>query len=95
MIGTLHDVFEISGRGCVVLIEDHAGTCRAGDAIVIGEAEWTIAGLEMINYQPEALKRMGEGWRPPLGLLLRNASKDDLIGLVGQRCSTLGKATDR
>ena len=86
MVGTLVDVFEISGRGCVVLVEIEEGACKVGDVFAAGSGRWAISGIEMINYRAEGLERIRAGWKPPTGLLLRGATKDELTPLIGQRC---------
>jgi len=89
MEGTLLDVFEISGRGVVVLIEPREGSCRIGDQLQIGDVTWPITGIEMISYNAEGMRRLAEGWKPPLGVLLGGASKAELSGLIGQEFATL------
>ncbi len=87
MTGTLLDVFEISGRGCVVLVDVEEGNCRTGDRLIIGSIDYPISGIDRPRYMPETLQRIAEGWRPPLGLLLKGAEKNALAGFVGQPCS--------
>ena len=87
MIGTLLDVFEISGRGCVVLVDIEQGGCKVGDTLAAGTGRWVVNGIEMPNYSPETIQRISEGWKPPNGILVRGAIKDDLVALIGQRCS--------
>ena len=84
MIGTLLDVFEISGRGCVVLIDIQSGSCRVGDDLRIGPRVWPVTGIEMPNYTSESIERIRQGWKPPTGVLLRGAEKSELIDFVGQ-----------
>jgi hypothetical protein len=89
MTGILLDVFEISGRSCVVLIDVGAGDCRAGDRLTVGSTDYPISGIDVPRYMPETLQRIAEGWRPPLGLLLKGAEKNTLTNLIGQPCSTI------
>ena len=89
----LLDVFEISGRGCVVAVEAGSTDCRAGDQLCIGEHSWEITGIDIPRYSPEALGRMEEGWVPPIGLLLKGAAKHELVELIGHKCHFVdGKA---
>jgi translation elongation factor EF-Tu-like GTPase len=88
MIGTLLEVFEISGRGCVVLVDIESGSCRVGDQLSIGSAEWPITGIDMPNYTPETLERIRRGWKPPTGILLGGAEKNELIERIGEQCRT-------
>jgi translation elongation factor EF-Tu-like GTPase len=88
MSGTLLDVFEISGRGCVVLVDVEEGDCRTGDRLIVGSIGHSISGIDRPRYMPETLQRIAEGWRPPLGLLLKDAEKNALAALIGQPCST-------
>ena len=92
MIGTLLDVFEISNRGPVVLVDVESGSCRIGDQLRIGEAGWSIIGIEMPNYTPETIDRIRQGWKPPTGILLRGARKIDLTELIGRQVSTIDAA---
>ncbi len=87
MNGTLLDVFEIAGRGCVVLVDVHAGDCSVGDKLTFGEKEFEVIGIDVPRYSPETVRRMEEGWKPPLGLLLRNAFKSDLLAWIGRTVS--------
>lgn len=87
MAGTLLDVFEISGRGCVVLVDIEEGACKVGDTFAAGSGRWAISGIEMVNYRPEALERIRAGWKPPTGLLLRGATKAELAPQIGKPCS--------
>ena len=89
MKGTLEDVFEISGRGAVVLVQIHDGHCLVGDSLVVGKKPWPITGIEMIKYSDEGMRRIAEGWVPPTGLLLRGALKADLIEWVGSDVATV------
>ena len=86
MIGTVIEVFEITGRGCVVLIDVESGNCRTGDHLVLDNKSFPIDGIEMQNWGPEAIRRLQAGWSPPLGLLLGGAKKADLLKLVGEKC---------
>ncbi|WP_077145051.1 hypothetical protein [Sphingopyxis sp. KK2] len=81
---TLSDVFEISGRGCVVTVQTDARNCRAGDILGIGEYSWEIIGIDIPRYSPETLEQMREGWKPPIALLLKDAMKAQLSKLIGQ-----------
>jgi translation elongation factor EF-Tu-like GTPase len=88
MEGSLIDVFEISGRGCVVLVEIESGSVRVGDGLIVTGRTWPITGIEMVTYNAEGLRRLSEGWQPPTGILLGDAEKSDLIGAIGERvCS--------
>ena len=86
-IGKLVEVFEISGRGCVALIEIDAGFCRIGDELKIGDRPWKISGIEMVKYNAEGHRRIAEGWKPPTGVLLAGAGKADLQPYVGTSIS--------
>ena len=88
MVGVLQDVFEINGRGCVVLVDVESGSCKTGDTLSVAGKSWPITGIEMPNWRPEAVRRIQEGWKPPLGLLLRGATKADLVDAVGGPCSS-------
>ena len=85
MIGRLLDVFEIAGRGCVVVIDIESGSCRIGDELRIGPRVWPITGIEMPNYTPESIERIRQGWKPPTGVLLGGAQKGELVDFVGER----------
>jgi translation elongation factor EF-Tu-like GTPase len=87
--GTLEDVFEVTGRGAVVLVQIHDGLCTVGDNLVVGRGQWPITGIEMIKYNEEGMRRMAEGWVPPVGILLGGAAKTDLIEWIGTEVSTL------
>ena len=90
MKSVLVDVFEITGRGCVVLIDASPSLMiNVGTKITIGGKSYIVGGVEMLNYNnAENLERIKQGWKPPLGkpplgLLLRAASKADLVDYVG------------
>jgi len=93
MTGVLLDVFEISGRGCVALVDVKQGDCKAGDRLIVGLASYEISGIDIPRYRPETAQRIAEGWRPPLGLLIKGAEKDKLSGFIGQPCSTAVEST--
>ena len=88
MEGSLIDVFEISGRGCVVLVEIESGAVRIGDRLVVTGRTWPVTGIELVTHNAEGLRRLSEGWQPSTGILLGGAEKSDLIGAIGERvCS--------
>jgi hypothetical protein len=87
--GTLSHVFEITGRGCVVVVQTDARDCRTGDKLGVGEYCWEIIGIDVPRYSPETVERMKDGWRPPIGLLLKNATKAQLSGLIGHNCQLI------
>ena len=91
MIGTLTDVFEITGRGCVVLVDIESGHCLIGDHLIIGGRSWPVTGIEMPNWGPDAIQRMKEGWKPQTGILLGGAQKSELLGSVGQQVTKLAR----
>jgi translation elongation factor EF-Tu-like GTPase len=84
MEGTLLEAFEISGRGCVALIDIESGTCGIGDRVAIGANIYEVTGVEMPHYDAEGRRRIAAGWKPPIGVLLQDARKSDLLGLIGQ-----------
>ncbi|MEI9850886.1 MAG: hypothetical protein WDN24_08535 [Sphingomonas sp.] len=89
MIGKLLDVFEISGRGCVVLVDVESGSRQISDIVRLATMDWPISGIEMPNHRPCVIERMKEDWKPPLGLLLlRGAAKSELRAALGEHCST-------
>ena len=45
--GVVADVFEISGRGVVVLLEKFDGSARIGDSLAFGAAAFEIVGVEI------------------------------------------------
>jgi hypothetical protein len=92
MIGKLVEAFNISGRGCVVLVDVQSGSCRVGDKLSISTSTWPITGIEMPNYNAEGRRRIADGWKPPLGILLRGAVKSELVELIGQTCLTTDQA---
>jgi PrmC N-terminal domain len=47
--GMLLDVFQISGRGTVLLIEIKRGVFRVGDVFAIGELQLVARGIELVN----------------------------------------------
>jgi release factor glutamine methyltransferase len=47
--GVLQDVFQISGRGTVVLIEIKRGVVHIGDSFAIGELQLVAKGIELVN----------------------------------------------
>jgi translation elongation factor EF-Tu-like GTPase len=87
--GTLEDVFEISGRGAVALVKIDDGYCLTGDNLVVGGKAWPITGIEMVKYNDEGMRRMAEGWVPPIGILLSGALKVDLVEWVGSSVETV------
>jgi translation elongation factor EF-Tu-like GTPase len=89
MNGTLQEVFEITGRGVVVLVEIRDGLVLTGDTLSIGRMEWPITGIEMVNYGEEGRRRLAEGWVPPVGVLLKGATKADLVEQIGTEVKTL------
>lgn len=89
MIGVLQDVFEITGRGVVVLVGIRDGLVQIGDTFSIGNMEWPISGIEMVNYGEEGRRRLAEGWVPPVGILLSGASKAELQNHIGNDVRTL------
>lgn len=94
--GTLLDVFELSGRGgAVALLEACDGGAKVGDWLQIGDARWEIAGVEMVKYNADGLRRIVEGWKPPLGVLLRDSTKQELSALIGQEFVTLDRNENR
>jgi translation elongation factor EF-Tu-like GTPase len=87
--GKLVDVFEISGRGVVVLVEIDDGRVKAGDTLILDESRFPITGVEMVNYNAEGRQRLAEGWVPPVGLSLRGAKKPDIEGWIGREVGTV------
>lgn len=88
MRGKLIDVFDISGRGCVVLVDIENGSCTIDDVLRVGPNRWAVAGIEMINHNADGLQKIAEGWIPPAGILLRDALKADLQPHIGTVVST-------
>jgi hypothetical protein len=86
--GTLLDVFEITGRGCIALVDSDSRDCRAGDMLSVNNRDWEIIGIDIPRHSLETIERMEDGWRPPLALLLKKAEKAELISLIGQECSS-------
>lgn len=87
MRGVLKDCFEISGRGTVVLLdpEGEDGRLLIGDRVSIAGRRWMVAGIEMPNYRqlpPPDVRRL-------LGVLLTDATKAELVPLIGQTFETL------
>jgi hypothetical protein len=56
--------------------------------------DWPISGIEMPYYTAEAIARRQRGSKPPAGLLLRNATKNELIDFVGAQCSAVAATND-
>jgi hypothetical protein len=89
MIGSLLEVFEIAGRGCIILVDIESGNIRVGDSLTIGDRTWPVTGIEMVNYGAEGRRRLSEGWTPPIGILLGDAEKADLVEVIGERVSSV------
>jgi len=73
------DVFNITGRGCVVNGRIQEGVFRIGDPIKIlrngvVEGKTTIAGIEMINYSSRSIPRDDN-----IGFLLKGFNKEDIL----------------
>jgi len=73
------DVFNITGRGCVVGGRIQEGVFRIGDPIKIlrngvVEGKTTITGIEMINYSSRSIPRDDN-----IGFLLRGINKEDIL----------------
>jgi translation elongation factor EF-Tu-like GTPase len=84
MAGTLGEVFDITGRGVVVILKDFDGSVRVGDRVAIGSHSWEVSGIEM-GLRP--LDPDNPPARKGVGVLLRGASKAELLPLVGEPVS--------
>jgi elongation factor Tu len=75
---TVHDVFNIRGRGTVVTGQVEAGTLKVGDEINIGRQgaasmSVVVAGIEMLRNQITQAQA-GDN----VGVLLRGVEKQDV-----------------
>jgi len=73
------DIFNITGRGCIVSGRIQEGEFRIGDPIKILrngviEGKTTIAGIEMINYSNKSIPR-----DDTIGFLLKGLNKEDIL----------------
>ena len=87
MKGTLGEVFEITGRGVVVCLEQYQGDVRSGERLVIGGREWTIAGVEM-PYGKRTLEQLQTGLPVTIAVIVRPGAKADLVPLIGRDFET-------
>ncbi len=90
MSGTLGDVFEITGRGTVVILKDFDGSVKIGDQVAIGGHKWVVTGNEMPG-RPIDLNNIPP--RRPVGVLLADARKAELLPLVGQPITVIKAGT--
>ena len=88
MRGKLIDVFDISGRSCVVLVDIKNGSSSIDDVLRVGINRWAVTGIEMTNHNADGTQKIAEGWIPPTGILLRDALKADLQPYIGVVVST-------
>ena len=82
MEGVIGESFEITGRGVVTLLESYDGEFRVGDFLAVGDQSWVIVGFD-IPRQANA-----SGSKPAIGVLLKDARKQDLVSVLGRRFIT-------
>jgi hypothetical protein len=90
MAGALGDVFEITGRGTVVILKDFDNSVKIGDQIAIGHHKWVVKGNELPG-RPIDLNNIPP--RRPVGVLLADATKAELLPLVGQPITVIKAGT--
>jgi len=82
--GVLVEVFDISGRGTVVLLEDFDGHATAGDFLHLGSTSYEITGTEIVSFRDvEAAERNARLRR--FGFLVSGCTKEQLETHKGQR----------
>ena len=87
MQGTLGDIFELRGRGIIACLERYTGSVVTGDWLCVGERRWEIVGVEL-SSDKQKRERAEQGLPPTIGVLLRDASKEEMLALSGQRFET-------
>ena len=70
---TVEDVFVIKGRGLVATGTIESGSISVGDEVDAGGRHFTVTGVEMFRKRLESASA-GD----TVGLLLRDASRDDI-----------------
>ena len=80
--GVVADVFEISGRGVVVLLEKFDGSARIGDSLAFGAAAFEIGGVEIPRYNSVEAAEDGKQ-RSLIGLLLSSCTKTQMDAYRG------------
>ena len=82
--GILKDIFLISGRGTVVLLEEFEGAAEVGDFIEADGKRFEIIGHEMVSFRnAEAAEENRRLKR--IGLLVKGATKTDFAERLGRR----------
>jgi len=82
--GLLFEVFNITGRGTVAVLDKFDGQARAGDFLLLGSAKYKITGTEIVSFRDvEAAERNARLGR--VGLLVAGCTKEQLETYKGQR----------
>ena len=83
----LLDVFQLSGRGTVILIGEVSDTIHIGDCAFLNSVSMQVTGLELIHFSETAKSR-----KDAIGLLVDYPDSNHLRTMVGQEL-TLQKAS--
>lgn len=82
--GRLMEVFEISGRGIVIVLEEFDGQVQVGDLLVSGSTEHKIIGVELVSFRSAEAHERNQRLRR-IGLLVSDCDKEQMTTLKGQR----------
>jgi translation elongation factor EF-Tu-like GTPase len=78
--GILEDVFALTGRGTVAVIDQLQGVLRIGDLAILPQGPVSITGVEMIRYRDAPKVKPTS-----IGVLLGGVEKAELEPLKGAR----------
>lgn len=82
--GQLFDVFEIFGRGIVVLLDEFEGQAKIGDRLLVGGKAFGITGVEMPAFRSVEAYELNQRLRR-VGFLVSGCTKQDLEAFKGHR----------
>ena len=75
-------VFELSGRGIVLALENWEGRAVSGDSLIVGDFNYEITGIEIIKYKNVAAHEKARS-KGIIGISISSGSKDSLQGFKG------------
>ena len=78
-VAQLTEVFQITGRGVVIICAGVDGVIRIGQTASVGDLRCRVLGIEMPNPPQRS-----SGLAHSIGVLIDHPAKADLLPLVGQ-----------
>jgi hypothetical protein len=87
MQGIIRDVFEITGRGVIVLFDHHEDALlKVGDWLAVAGHKWKIAGQKI----PRRVDEKGKVIEPlSIAVLLRGVTRAEVLPFVGRPFETI------